>query len=159
EPPGQHEMVLVARMGVHAGAHPRLRLRLDDRDVARAPSIDPTCPAVRHLPPASVRGPDDLRLGRLVDEEPGDRHVEGGCQRRQVRGSRGTRRAARKWLNGVPAAGARPPPSASAFETPFASSLHTIPSQTANSRRSVFPYKTPSPAQPPPHNTPRTVGY
>ena len=76
EPAAQHDVVLVAGVGVDPGVAALRQDDLDDRDVARAAPVDPLDPHLVGLADRALCGADDDRRRRLVDEEPGDRHVE-----------------------------------------------------------------------------------
>src|SRR5918996_4305330 len=68
--------MLVAGMRVEARAMTDRHGALEDGDVARDPTVDLHQPAAARPPARTVRGPHHARWGALVEEEPGDRHVE-----------------------------------------------------------------------------------
>jgi hypothetical protein len=77
EVPAQDEVVLLAGVRVQsdtpAGAG---RGDLEDRDVARRPTIDMRHPAQLGLADRALVGPDHERRREVVDEEPGGRHLQ-----------------------------------------------------------------------------------
>src|SRR3990170_5566030 len=75
---GQDEMVLVAGVGVDPGRAARRDDCLEDPDVPGGPAVDLLHrPTVDPGDPGPLRGPDDARRRRRVEEEPGDGDLEG----------------------------------------------------------------------------------
>src|SRR3954453_21520212 len=73
----QHDVVLVAFMAVIARRDARIGTCFDDRDVTGATGIDAARPSARDLSPAALGRPENLRRGRLLDQQPRRRNVEG----------------------------------------------------------------------------------